>query len=76
MRVQRVLDKKYNLLDGKTKQPISPIWFDGLSNMDDNGFATAVSREITDSDELFYVNSEGCYETPNEPYAFLYFSDL
>lgn len=76
MRVQRVLDKKYNLLDSETKQPISPIWFDGLSNMDDNGFATAVSREITDSDELFYVNSEGCYETPNDTYAFLYFSDL
>lgn len=76
MRVQRKDDKKYNLIDEKTKEFISPIWFDGLSNMDSNGFATAVSKELTDSNDLFYINSEGCYETPNDDYAFIYFSDM
>lgn len=76
MRVQRKVDKKFNLLNSETKEPISPIWFDGLSNMDYNGFATAVSFEITDTDELFYINSDGCYESPDDNYAFLYFSDI
>lgn len=76
MRVQRVLDKKYNLLDEKTKQPISPIWFDKLSNMDDDGFARAISKELLDSEDIFYINKEGIYENSSDPYPSLFFSDL
>lgn len=76
MKVQRQIDKKFNLLNSETKEPISPIWFDGLSNMDDNGFATAISREITDTDEMFYINKDGCYETPNDDFAFVYFDEM
>ena len=76
MKVQRQIDKKFNLLNSETKEPISPIWYDGLSNMDDNGFATAISREITDTDEMFYINKDGCYETPNDDFAFVYFDEM
>lgn len=76
MRVQRLLDNKFNLLDEKDKKPISPIWFDGLSNMESNGFATAVSREITDTDEMFYINNIGCYENITDNYPFLYYDEM
>ena len=65
MKVQRKLDGKFNFINAKTKEFLSPIWFDSASNMDDNGFALVVSYEITETDEFFYVNEHGCCEEEN-----------
>ena len=76
MKVQRKRDKKFNLIDAETKDVVSPIWFDDLSNMDDNGFATAVSRELMDNDDFFYINKYGCYEKPRIDTLIVFFDDL
>ena len=41
MRVQRKSDRKYNLMN-KQHNLLSPYWFDSLSAMDENGFATCI----------------------------------
>lgn len=76
MKVQRKSDKKYNLLNAKTKEPISPIWFDKLSNMDDDGFARAISKDLLENEDIFYINHEGVYENPSDNYPSIFFNDL
>ena len=76
MLVQRKTDRKYNLLEEKTKKPLSPIWFDYATVADENGFAMVKSRELTDTDEYFYVNKIGCYENKDDNYPFLFWDEL
>lgn len=77
MKVQRKEDKKYNLINVKTKSFISPIWFDNLSNMGDDDFATATSVELTeDADVLFYINEDGIYDNKNNRFPDIEWGDL
>lgn len=76
VRVRRKSDHKYNLLDKDTKKPISPIWFDNCSNMESDGFATAVSLSLVDDGSFFYVNKYGCYESKNQKQPSVFWDEL
>lgn len=70
MRVQRKSDKKYNFLDGETKEVISPLWFDTASDFADNGRAVVQS-----GGETFYIDNQGFYENEDDEYPFELFSE-
>ena len=62
--VRRKSDKRYNLINDKTKELMLPIWFISASKADENGF----SMVTTDEGDKIFVNEYGIYSKPHKNY--------
>ena len=70
--VQRKIDNRYNLLNDKTKQPMSPFWYVKASKADENGFAYVKD----DDGNMYYINEHGIYSQPDENYRECFWEEL
>lgn len=79
MRVQRRNDSKYNFIDEKTKQVLSPLWFTNASPMDEKQMALVTASQFTDENGKpikFYVSTDGYYQNIDDNYPFMSFDDM